>query len=270
MKKNFILSAFLALLAGSFFSCNNDNQKAEPYNPDSLFKIISDHYLDDTLAMEKDANAYVLSLMDKYITNQVSHDRLIADMVCMNMAMGGINDEITKFKDAAVKHIKTDSVLERINKEYAEVEKKFEKIKKGNAIPKLSINTPDGKNLNLADFKGKLLYVDVWATWCGPCVGEIPALEKVYQHFKDNDKIEIISISCDQDIEAWKTFLKENPHAWAQYIVAEDGQDGLNNEYMVVSIPRFMVIDPEGKFISSDAIRPSDPDIISYLEGFLK
>ena len=269
MKKTFILATMLALLTGSFFSCDNTT-KQEPYNPDSLFGIINDHYLDDTIAMEKDPSAYLLSLIDKHIPNQVNHDRLIADMVSMQMMMGGISEEITKFKDAAITHIKTDSIVARINKEFADIQSDYEKLKPGNAIPKLSINTPDGKNLNLADFKGKLLYVDVWATWCGPCVGEIPALEEVYKHFKGNDKIEIISISCDQDKDAWTQFLKENPHQWAQYIVAEDGQDALSNEYKVMSIPRFMVIDPEGKFINADALRPSDEDIISYLEGLLK
>ena len=270
MKKSFILATVVALLAGSLFSCDNQNKNQEPYNPDSLYGIINDHYLDDTLAMEKDPAGYMLSLVDKYITNPLNHDRLIADMVSMQMMMGGIGEEVTKFKDMAISHIKTDSLIKRINKEYADIEKNYEKLKPGNPIAKLSINTTDGKNLNLADFKGKLLYVDVWATWCGPCVGEIPALEEVYKHFKGNDKIEIISISCDQDVEAWKQFLKDNPHEWAQYIVAEDGQDALSNEYMVMSIPRFMVIDPEGKFINSDAMRPSDPEIIPYLEGLLK
>ncbi|MBR3455724.1 MAG: TlpA family protein disulfide reductase [Bacteroidaceae bacterium] len=269
MKKTFILATMLALLTGTFFSCDNTTNQ-EPYNPDSLFAIINDHYLDDTLAMEKDPTAYLLSLIDKHITNPVNHDRMIADMISMNMMMGGISDEIIKLKDAAISHISTDSIIERVNKEFDEIQKDYEKLKPGNAIPKLSISTPEGLNLDLADFKGKLLYVDVWATWCGPCIGEIPALEEVYKHFKGNDKIEIISISCDQDKDAWTQFLKENPHQWEQFIVTEEGQETLGKEYKVMSIPRFMVIDSQGKFIDADAIRPSDEGIISYLEGLLK
>ena len=65
MKKTFILATVVALLAGSLFSCDNQNKNHEPYNPDSLYGIINDHYLDDTLAMEKDPACYLLSLVDK-------------------------------------------------------------------------------------------------------------------------------------------------------------------------------------------------------------
>lgn len=270
MKKSFILATIVAMLAGTFISCDNQNKEQEPYNPDSLFAVISSHFDDDSLAMETDPYGTILSLMNKFITNQVNHDRMVADLVEMQVAMSGINDDITKFKDNALKSVKTDSIAQRINKVYDEVKKQYEKILPGKEAPALSFVNPEGKALNLAAFKGQILYVDVWATWCGPCKAEIPALEEVYKHFKGNDKIKVISISCDQDKEAWETFLKENPHEWAQYIVDENGDKALSEGYMVNTIPRFMVIDADGKFIDSNAKRPSDPEIISYLEGLLK
>ena len=75
-----------------------------------------------------------------------------------------------------------------------------------------------GKVFRLSDFRGKAVYIDVWATWCGPCCAEIPHMEKLAAHYAKNKKIELISISLDEDHAKWEKKLAEDKPEWKQFI----------------------------------------------------
>ena len=128
----------------------------------------------------------------------------------------------------------------------------------------------NGKKVTLANLKGKALYIDCWATWCGPCKAETPNMVKLYEHFKGDKRIQLVSISLDKNVNAWKTMVKKENLAWPQYIVKGEFDCMLCKEYGVTGIPRFMMFDKKGNIISLDAPRPSAPNIIEWIESNLK
>lgn len=128
-----------------------------------------------------------------------------------------------------------------------------------------------GGKTSLASLKGKYVYVDVWATWCGPCRGEIPHLKKLEEKYHGKN-IEFVSISVDaeKDHEKWKQFVNEKELAGTQLFADKSFGSDFVKAYGINSIPRFILIDPNGKIISADADRPSNPKLQTQLDGLLK
>lgn len=128
-----------------------------------------------------------------------------------------------------------------------------------------------GGKTSLASLKGKYVYVDVWATWCGPCRGEIPHLKKLEEKYHGKN-IEFVSISVDaeKDHEKWKQFVNEKELAGTQLFADKSFGSDFVKAYGINSIPRFILIDPTGKIISADADRPSNPKLQTQLDGLLK
>ncbi|WP_281765745.1 TlpA family protein disulfide reductase [Neptunitalea lumnitzerae] len=130
----------------------------------------------------------------------------------------------------------------------------------------------DRKEMSLADFKGKYVYIDVWATWCGPCKREIPYLKQVEEQFKDKN-IEFVGISVDvkADKNTWRTFVEENELVGTQLFADKDWSSDFMVEYGVQYIPRFILIDTEGNIINAAAPNPSSgeelTDLLSSLEN---
>ena len=112
--------------------------------------------------------------------------------------------------------------------------------------------------VKLSSFKGSMVYVDVWATWCGPCIAEIPSLKILQKDYEDKD-IVFLSVSVDTDRDAWIKMLTEDDlggvHLWA------DGWSEITKSYAIFGIPRFMLIGKDGSMISVDAPRPSSDEI---------
>lgn len=147
---------------------------------------------------------------------------------------------------------------------------KAEEIKKalkaGDPMPyDPELQAPDGSVVRLSDLYGKVLYIDVWATWCGPCQKEIPKFAAAYDRFRNNKGITFLSISVDQDEEAWKAQLKRENPAWPQYRLTPDENKKFSQALAINGIPRFILIGADGKLINPDAPRPSAPDIDSIL-----
>jgi thiol-disulfide isomerase/thioredoxin len=116
-----------------------------------------------------------------------------------------------------------------------------------------------GGETSLDDLKGKYVYIDVWATWCGPCKAEIPFLKEVEKAYHGK-MIEFVSLSVDdpKDYDAWKSMIKEKELGGIQLFSDKSWKSDFVVDYKINGIPRFILIDPEGNIISPDAPRPSD------------
>ncbi|MEZ4857739.1 MAG: TlpA disulfide reductase family protein [Flavobacteriaceae bacterium] len=127
-----------------------------------------------------------------------------------------------------------------------------------------------GGTTSLSDLKGKYVYVDVWATWCGPCKVEIPFLKQVEKEFHDKN-IAFVSISIDEtkDHEKWKTMVTEKELSGVQLFADNNWDSKFVREYYINGIPRFILIDPNGTIVTPDAPRPSSPKLRELLKRLL-
>lgn len=141
---------------------------------------------------------------------------------------------------------------------------KWAKVAKGQPSQDFKYLDINGKEVSLADLAGKYVYIDVWATWCGPCRGELPYLKKLEHQFK-NKNIHFVSISCDQDKAAWEKMVKEDKLGGIQLHIGKD--QSLMDFYMIRGIPRFILLDREGKIVEANMSRPSAPKTIETLNS---
>ena len=166
-------------------------------------------------------------------------------------------------------NIKTD-LLSRYNKN-REVINTRQGLKKGAPSPKfIDYKNFAGGTTSLDDFKGKYVYIDVWATWCGPCKKEIPFLQDVEKKYH-NKNIEFVSISIDQKsaYNVWKKMVADKQLGGVQLVADNAFESQFIKDYGIDLIPRFILIDPEGKIIDSNAPRPSYPELTVLLDGLL-
>ena len=123
----------------------------------------------------------------------------------------------------------------------------------GKVLPEFSpVVDLDGKPVSLADYRGKLVLLDFWATWCGPCIAELPNVKAVYEKYHDKG-FEIIGISLDTDEAALRKFIKENQLPWRQVFDGKRWKTPLVQQYGVRGIPAQFLIDREGRVISVEA-----------------
>lgn len=144
------------------------------------------------------------------------------------------------------------------------------KLGKGAESPKFSdYENYKGGTTSLDDLKGKYVYLDIWATWCNPCKREIPFLKDVEKKFH-NKNIEFVSISVDaqRDYNTWKNMVKDKELGGVQLYAK--GDKSFMNAYRISGIPRFILLDPEGKIVNADAPRPSNPQLVDLLNSLDK
>ena len=150
--------------------------------------------------------------------------------------------------------------LEEYERMYAD----FKRLGKGAPAVPFKFKDINGNEVSLADLKGKYVYVDIWATWCGPCNAEIPKLKELEKKLEGRN-ICFVSISCDEDKAAWERFVKEKEMGGIQLHFG--GDQNFMATIKCDGIPRFMLIDREGKFIDSNVTRPSEAATWKTLEA---
>lgn len=127
-----------------------------------------------------------------------------------------------------------------------------------------------GGTTSLIDLKGKYVYIDVWATWCGPCRQEIPFLQEIEKDFHGKN-IAFVSISIDRekDHHKWKKMVESKNLGGIQLFADNDWKSKFITDYKINGIPRFILIDPDGNIVSADAPRPSSPELKKTLEELI-
>lgn len=159
-----------------------------------------------------------------------------------------LEDAMEFFKD----QVQDEESLAIFNEEFDA----WSKLSKGAPMLEFVGKDLEGNTVSSTDFRGKYLYVDVWATWCGPCIGEIPYLKTLEADYHDRN-IVFLSYSIDDDKDAWLKYVPENELGGVQIIGKGGWQSQLCKDYKVRGVPTFMFFDPEGKIITPKMTRPS-------------
>ena len=122
-------------------------------------------------------------------------------------------------------------------------------LKVGAPAPAIKAKGADDKEIDLAAFKGKVVLIDFWATWCPPCKKEFPALKKLLAELKD--KLEIVGVDCfEKDWAAYKTFIEKEQLAWPQ--IARDDAKKVSRDYGVENLPRTVIVGKSGEVLALD------------------
>ena len=154
----------------------------------------------------------------------------------------------TDFSDTK-QGMNADRIAAMITRE-AEADKAKDALK-GSAFADFDEKDIDGNPISVANYKGKVVLVDFWATWCGPCVGEMPNVIKTYGKYHDKG-FEIIGVSLDQDKDKLTSFIKENKMPWPQFFDGQGWQNKLAVKYGIQSIPSNYLIGKDGKIIDME------------------
>ena len=121
----------------------------------------------------------------------------------------------------------------------------------------------EDKMYTLADFKGKYVYIDLWATWCGPCRREMPFLKQLEEDYEGRN-ITFLSLSTDARKADWLKMVTGQHMTGVQLFLGSVSH--FQKAYKADGIPHFILLDPEGKIVNSNMLRPSSPDIRAYLD----
>ena len=132
----------------------------------------------------------------------------------------------------------------------------------GKSAPKFTLESDLGRTYNLEEFKGKVVYLDLWASWCAPCRSETPSLKILYNKYKNDSRIVFISVAVSDGITEWKRALREDKPDWIQLL---DKAGAVSKSYVVNQIPQFVLIDKRGNIVSFDAPRPSNSEKLEKL-----
>lgn len=221
-------------------------------------------------AYKGDYSAYCMEqmdLVDSLITNQHFRKQMAYSIANTFFAYGdhetGKEAFWARYKEFAKDY---PQYIEAFEGEYNKVVQSMD----GQPVPDITLTTPDGKQVSIKSLQGKYTYIDVWATWCGPCCKEIPFVEKLVEQMKGNPKLQFVSFSVDSDRDAWLTKINADKPAWPQYILDAEQNKKLSDALTITGIPRFFVLGPDGTIVNQDAKRPSDPELVPYLEELTK
>lgn len=179
-------------------------------------------------------------------------------------------DRLNGHVDVSVINGATDFAQTIGNEEYAQEillkVKNAGKLLPGQPAIDFSLSDIEGNNYSLSDFKGKVLYVDFWATWCGPCTKESPYFESLAKKFIDKDVL-FLPISMDNSKKTWSKYLKSHSKELVQYHSIDPI---LKNEWCIKGIPRFVLIDKNFNIVNAYAERPSDTAICEKIQDLLE
>lgn len=249
----------------------------KPYTINSkITKLVSSLSVNDTdMLAWNEYLAFIKNEMLKDDHRKISEDQKYYDAI-MQLNKGVFRDkllfkQLKKSLEEETSIAKRDSLSEKYlgyisKKSYRDLLLKFKdnynSLSKGVSAYNFVAKDIKNKTIHLSDFKGKIVVIDVWASWCGPCLYQSPYFEKKALKYK-NDKFVFISLNVDRKEEDWLLKIQDKNSSVLQLRVPD--LNDFYKKFKIETIPRFILIDENGKFIDSNFIRPSDKNFDTLL-----
>lgn len=202
----------------------------------------------------------------KYTAKTIS-DPALKEIIVHHIAASYVDnfgvEDIAEMENLYNTYVKDTSLVAQ----YRKKQERWDLSRPGRRSPDFRAVDLSGKEYTLKDFRGKYVYIDMWATWCGPCRREMPYLKALEEKFADA-QIVFLGLSVDKDKAAWEKMVGEGNMTGVQLYLGTESS--FMDAYRVEGIPRFILLDKEGRIISNDMSRPSEDataETLGQLEG---
>lgn len=220
-----------------------------------------------------------LLLQDEGVSIENSYDRTVATMRYIGERFPAGRVKQSMLRSLALEYLQVEGVrnteeLQNLANSYltdpqmladyrAEISR-HDLTAAGRSSPDFTAVDRTGRRYTLSDFRGKYLYIDLWASWCGPCKRELPHLKRLSERFADRE-ILFLGLSVDSERDDWEKALDSEELPGTQLWL--DPSSSFAADYGVDGIPRFILLDKEGHIVESNMLRSSSEGIDSYLES---
>lgn len=259
-------------LGDNYFSFMDkiDMNDEAAYNNDPTYKRMISSYLS---TMGEDAGDGIENLGAMFnIADQKINNKTIKSGILFNALNGFLRNNDATGAEKYVTQFNNMATDEDMKKKLADTYEVAKKLLKGNPAPTFNYTNTAGESVALESLKGKNVYIDVWATWCGPCMREIPSLKELEKQYHGSDDIVFMSVSIDKmkDKEKWVNMIDDKELTGVQLMADKDWKSSICADYSINGIPRFILIDKEGNIMDKNAPRPSSPEIKTILADIAK
>ncbi|MDO5977834.1 TlpA family protein disulfide reductase [Flavivirga spongiicola] len=192
--------------------------------------------------------------------NTILQDYLVTNELVNTLKFNGYSNQIGDQLKEGIQEVTNQdyrAVLQNLQAEY-------ETITKGNPASDLTFTKLDGNTIKLSDYKGKVIVLDLWATWCGPCMKEKPFFEDLEKVYHRNNNVELISLSIDTE-KVWRGYFEKNEVVGNQLQINRSQL----SDYKVAGIPRFFVIDKNFNIVDVFAPLPSSGELEKLINKYI-
>ncbi len=256
---SYILNPLIATSFRSYSSIVKNKVREPFFNSDNILKYYPEAaiYSHKYATVARKFGLSSTKLLDKFKTNDLK-----ALYVCREAVAAKTFSDIVRIKNRWGQYLTSPIFSERFDLIYDNLKR----LSVGRPGFNFALPDVDGKIVKLSDLEGKVVLVDLWATWCGPCKREIPYLVKLKEEFKGKDLV-IVGISVDKENakEKWKKMARS-----IGGIQLLDVDNTVGSYYKCNAVPHFLLFDKKGKIASLDSPRPSNPKLKDKLNKLLQ
>ncbi len=122
----------------------------------------------------------------------------------------------------------------------------------GDRAPLFQLEDENSIIHSLSDYKGKVVLLDFWASWCGPCIKSLPSMQALYSKYNSHSNFEIVSVSVDVNTKNWRSALKQYGPTWTNLCTSKDSFSKICGDYNVMTVPKLYLIDQEGIIVAKN------------------